>query len=476
MEKRSGSAGHSARPGSRGQGASGEGRDERDSRGWRHASSPPRAAVPAGARNQAGRPPAPIPGAVLRVPSDEIGQILFWLRKMDSKSREKSVFDGVSGASTKSIRVPKPGGGKAFEVVGIPLPDPGFYVVELESEILGAALLGKPQPMFVPTSALVTNLGVHFKWGLESSLVWVTSLDQAQPVNGASVQVCDCSGKPLWQGKTDAQGLARITGLPQHDVAPECNIGPYSAFNRGLMVVARSGPDMAFVHSSWDSGIEPWRFNISTEYDASLVTAHSILDRSLLRAGETLHMKHVLRRRATDGFAQIPDNQKPATIAIRHGGSDQEYEFPLKWDASGLAETEWKIPADAKLGQYQIVFKELEKEKEGDRGSKQWYSSEFRVEEYRVPLLKASLQFPTTPLVRASQVNVDIGVQFLAGGGASRLPVRLRYRVSDGLWTSFTDFEEFTFGNGRLKEGIERETETQSGGETDGIEKTGSDS
>ena len=31
----------------------------------------------------------------------------------------------------------------AFEVIGIPIPRPGFYVVELESRILGNALLGK---------------------------------------------------------------------------------------------------------------------------------------------------------------------------------------------------------------------------------------------------------------------------------------------------------------------------------------------
>ncbi|RPJ85075.1 MAG: alpha-2-macroglobulin, partial [Acidobacteria bacterium] len=431
------------------------------------AAAPPPAAAPAATLppgTQRARTGAAVPGAVLRVPSDEAGQILFWLRKMGSRNGEKSIFEAVNGATTKPIRVPKPAGGKAFEVVGIPMPDPGFYLVELQSEILGAALLGKPAPMFVSTTALVTNLSVHFKWGLESSLVWVTSLDQAQPVNGASVEVCDCNGKAVWQGKTDAQGVARITGLPARNEGPECQSPNYSELNRGLTVFVRSGPDMSFVHSSWDNGIEPWRFNISTEYDSSLVTAHTVLDRSLLRAGETLHMKHVLRHHLTGGFAQVPDAQKPATVAIRHGGTSQEYEFPLKWDASGLAETEWKIPPDAKLGQYQIIFKEKEKEKENEKdpgpGPREWYSSDFRVEEYRVPLLKASLQFPKEPLIRASQTNVDIGVQYLAGGGASRLPVRLRYRVAEGIWTGFSDFEDFSFANGRVKEGLDRQAET----------------
>jgi len=70
----------------------------------------------------------------------------------------------------KEFKVPKPLGPRAFEVVGIPLKDPGLYIVELESAILGEALLGISQPMYVPTAALVTNLSVHFKWGRESSL------------------------------------------------------------------------------------------------------------------------------------------------------------------------------------------------------------------------------------------------------------------------------------------------------------------
>jgi hypothetical protein len=57
--------------------------------------------------------------------------------------------------------------------VGIPLTQPGFYVVELASPKLGAALLtgaspesqAKAQVYHVSTSALVTNLAVHFKRG-----------------------------------------------------------------------------------------------------------------------------------------------------------------------------------------------------------------------------------------------------------------------------------------------------------------------
>jgi uncharacterized protein YfaS (alpha-2-macroglobulin family) len=67
-------------------------------------------------------------------------------------------------------------------VVGIPLAKPGYHIVEIESQLLGNALLATPKPMYVRTAALVTNLAVHLKVGKDNALVWVTSLDSGKPV------------------------------------------------------------------------------------------------------------------------------------------------------------------------------------------------------------------------------------------------------------------------------------------------------
>ncbi len=79
-------------------------------------------------------------------------------------------------------------------------------------------------------------------------------------------------------------------------------------------------------------------------------------------------------------------------------------------------------------------------------------SGTFRVEEFRVPLLRASIDPPAKPLVNADSVEVGIQVSFLAGGGASFLPVKLR-SVVQPRGVSFPGFEEFSFANGAVKEG-----------------------
>jgi alpha-2-macroglobulin len=134
------------------------------------------------------------------------------------------------------------------------------------------------------------------------------------------------------EGVSDANGIARITRLPTPETAPRCEPVRYGS---GLFVFASSGNDQSFIHSSWDNGIEPWRFQLPSEYSPSPVTAHTIFDRMLFRAGETVRMKHIIRNHVMAGFTATAANQRPTTVTIEHAGSDQRYELPLKWETSG---------------------------------------------------------------------------------------------------------------------------------------------
>ncbi len=427
-----------------------------------------------------------VTGKVLNLSPGKGGEVQAWLRRAASASREKSLFSQEKGI--KEITLPKPMGSNAYEVVGIPLKDPGLYVVELESEILGKALLDPPKPMYVPTAVLVTNLSAHFKWGRESSLVWVTTLDSAEPVKDAMVTVRDCQERVLWKGKTDASGIGRIEiALPSPSDLPECSykVDHYDypqmralhSLWGGLFVTAETSEDMTFVHSSWDEGIEPWRFQLPDETYLDPILGHTLFDRTLLRAGETVHMKHVLRQHGTKGFSMVPQAQWPGSVSIEHLGSGQKYEFPLKWDGKGVAETTWTIPKEAKLGRYAVILREVPENKEKKekkttrvRESRGWTSGTFRVEEFRIPLLKGILQPPTGPLINAKELTLDLSVQYLAGGGASLLPIRLRGEIGPKYLSPFEGFDDFVFGNGPVKEGVVRrgeavESEEEAAGE-----------
>ena len=413
----------------------------------------------------------PITGNVARIPPDHLEQILPWLRKVAAAKRDTSVFAGQPAEQpAQPITLPKPTGPNALEVIGIPFEAPGLYIVELASPCLGAALLGKEQPLYVPAAALVTNLSVHFKWGRENALAWVTTLDKARPVAGAHVTVQNCQGAVLWRGDTDRSGIARIDGLPGREELTNCNDPTTSAaynaldyrdraqtpaldsLNGGLLVTAQTADDLSFVHSSWNQGIESWRFQLPSESWRGPLVAHTIFDRTLLRAGDTVHMKHLLRKQSLQGFAVVPENERPTVASIEHLGSQEKYELPLQWDAAGIAESTWDIPKEAKLGRYQVVLRRESARPWRDR----WESGSFRVEQFRVPLMKGTVKLPAEPQIAVSDVPVDLSAQYLTGGPARKQPVVLRAQIRPKALPSIDEFERFTFANGAVKEGIER--------------------
>jgi hypothetical protein len=401
-----------------------------------------------------------VTGKIRTFATDE--DIMIWLSRVHEADSRKSLFsDTEASGKTRDFTVPKPNGSKAFEVVGIPLKDPGFYVVELESRILGESLFGEPKPYYAPAAALVTNLSAHFKQGRESSLIWVTTLDKAEPIKDAQITIRDCDGKLHWEGKTDGSGLAMVNmELPGENKLSQCK----NFDMRGYYVFARTADDMTFVRSSWSNGIESWRFNLPNADYHGPVIGHTILDRSLLRAGETVSMKHIIRKHTMTGFSQLRD--LPGAVLIQHFGSDQRYEFPLTWDGNGIAETSWKIPKDGKLGTYGITLLKKSSGKEKQRkavggyeeGDEEyirvdgWQSGSFRVEEFRVPLMKGIIQPPKEPLVKVREATVDLFVKYLSGGGASGAAVKLRTMVSPRR-VSFDQYEDFLFANGAVKEG-----------------------
>ncbi len=411
---------------------------------------------------------ARVTGNALRIEAAE--DVLPWLRRLAHARRDSSMFADLPAETVRrAFTLPQPDGAQTTQVVGLPFDRKGLYLVELASPRLGAALLGKDEPMYVPAGALVTNLAVHFKWARESSLAWVTTLDDAQPVGGAQVAVQDCRGTVLATATTDAQGIARLSGLPEADQAPSCaSEGRFDGFSDfdyrdyfaspaltgldgGLLITAQTLDDLGFVHSSWNRGLEPWRFNLPYESWEAPLLAHTIFDRPLFRAGDTVHMKHVLRAQTMTGFGAIADDQRLSKASVTHLGSGERYELPLTWDANGLALQDWPIPPAAKLGQYEVALV--------GANDRHYTSGSFRLEQFRVPLMKATVQLPAEPLVGATAVPVDLAVRYLAGGAAADLPVVLRTQIRDQQVRTPIDFESFSFANGAVKEGVVRESE-----------------
>jgi len=383
--------------------------------------------------------------AVKRLGADTAdAELLRWIARLRKdhdeawETRARPMLHGDADARRAELPQLKDVPPRATEVVGIPLPQRGYHVLEVQSRILGTALLGQAAPMYARTGALVTNLGVHFKRGRSSSLVWVTTLDRGRPVAGARVAVNDCRGQPLWQGSTDGNGIARIERSFDVDEGDKC------ISQEGLFVTGRLQDDVSFVFSEWARGIEPWRFDIPLASGLQPDRrAHTVFDRTLLRAGETVSMKHYVRLETDRGLALPPVDQLPSEVMVTHVATGTETRLPLAWPRGArAAETRWQLPKNAALGLYDVALQQ------GDRRTA---SGSFRVEAFRVPLVDARLSGPTGVLVAPAELPFAAQLNALAGGPMAAAPVKLSAVLRrDGV--SFPGHDDFSFAPAARRE------------------------
>ncbi|WP_218151255.1 alpha-2-macroglobulin [Roseateles sp. YR242] len=389
------------------------------------------------------------PGRVLikRVADDL--DVLRWVGRVrkgyneEWTSREVEMLRGDTTA--QSLELPKSSNPThEMEVVGIPLRQPGYHVLEIASPRLGNSLLEPPNTMFVRTGVLVTNLGIHFKLGRENSAAWVTTLDEGRPVPGAKVAVYDCTGKALWSGKTDDAGVAHID-------RPNLSVGAYQqcVAEYGLYVTARleapgRAPDFSFLFSNWNRGIEQWRFNLPTSYAGSdtPARAHTVTDRPLLRPGETLSMKHFFRLETLQGLNDAAPEQLPDQLRVVFEATGEEvFKEGLQWQSTRYALSTWQVPPGAKLGSYRLILQRAADKKHGVR---QWDSGSVKVDEIRVPLVDARLIPPKATAVGVKEFHWGAQLNYMSGGPMAQSPVQIS-AVLQPRWTSYPAYTDFAF-------------------------------
>lgn len=372
------------------------------------------------------------------------------------EKRNQPLLSPIEG---KKFSVPRPGKPGDFELIGIPLKSAGFHIVEIKSEALGAALLGdNPKTngaMYIASGALVTNLSVHLKKGRESSLIWVTQLSDAKPVADAELSIYSSESVKLASGKSDKNGIWHLKQIE------------FPRYGE-VFVFAKKNDDFSFVSSNWSKGIEEYRFNLTREYLSEQwgpIVAHTVTDRALVKAGEIVHMKHILREHTGMGFRALNPKNLPKNVLIVHAGSRKTYTLPFDYDkATGSATSTFKLPKEASLGLYNIYLSQKnvttasqdtnnensdEPGEGGGDNSFDWQAQsagQFMVSEYRLPLMESTVKIQGDPLIRPSEVKIDLSANYLSGGPASDLKVKVRATVND---TSFTPdiagASEFTF-------------------------------
>ncbi len=335
------------------------------------------------------------------------------------------------GAPRVELReIPGYVGKDKFEVRGLPLPDPGLYQLEVASADLGRAYA--MTKMYVHAQALVTDMVIHWKKTDDNVLAWVTSLATGLPVSGASVAIYDCELRNVGRGTTDAKGTLFLAAsqTPINECSPDWP-GENNWDKKGSLITAAKDKDFTFLISSDNIGIESWRFGLSEENSWDKIAIHTILDRSLFRAGETLSSLTLARKRVLDGFA-IPTLALDKQIEFIHSGSGKVFKQSLSWDSQGRSQARWDIPKDAPIGTYEIRIGSVT-------------TGSFSVKEFRVATVKAQLTPAATLAVAPKELSYNFSVNYLNGGAANDLNTTLRARLDYAPPFTSADYSDYSF-------------------------------
>ena len=293
----------------------------------------------------------------------------------------------------------------AMAFYGLPLNKPGLWLAELDSPAFRNARNEAQRPPSQRARLVqVTNLNITLRSSVHgNSLIWVTGFDNGKPVAGADVAVYDCNDALVWRGKSATDGTASVA----------LNEGCFATgYSNGYNVVVRNGDDLAVLQ--FQSYRNPHQNN-------GPVVGHTMLDRTLLKAGETLHLENHVREQVANGFKHLPSGE--GTFEIRFNYNELVHKAEIQWNEHGAANATWRIPANAKLGSYVARIT--------DGASGATYDAQFQVEEFRAPVFDAKLSgAPVWRTATQQELPIEASLNFLAGGAAAGEKVSVQ-----GRWT-----------------------------------------
>lgn len=248
-----------------------------------------------------------------------------------------------------------------------------------------------------------TNLGVSLQRLRNDVLVWVTSLDRAEPVAGAEVVVQDAQGVVLARGAADRDGMA-LVALPASVVR--------------AAVVVRHRDDRAVMVLGDGRGVEAAGVgldtNIATQTTAEIV-AGVFADRGVYRPGETVRAVAMVRALRGTSLRHVAGRRVRMTLV---GPQGVVVDRTVRSNAAGRCDVQLVLPEGASTGTYSVQVETVT--------GTVIASQELAVASYRPPRMRVDLASTMQTAVHGERLPVTVEGRFLFGAPVASGRVRWR--------------------------------------------------
>ena len=300
----------------------------------------------------------------------------------------------------------------------------------------------------------ITDLGVTLKTSPTDTLVWVTSLQTGEAQGNLNVELKDESNRTLWTGSTDENGLALAPGLVE--LKPQGG-SSWSAPTVYALVTSPGGD--AVLASSWNDGLEPWRFNISYNYNTDKAPVKTALftDRGIYRPGEKVYVKGLVRQMKNGQWA-LPSVVK-GNLTVYNSRGEEAFKQTLFYDTqSGAFDWQFDLPQTAVTGSWSLQFKP------SDGYGEAYYS--FQVEAVKQADFNVNLRTLEPFYIGGQTAQFTASADYLFGAPVSGGKVNWNVRH---VFSNYSPegYEDYTFVPYFVERDLKDHLLTQSSGELD---------
>ncbi|MHB8872287.1 MAG: alpha-2-macroglobulin [Myxococcaceae bacterium] len=289
---------------------------------------------------------------------------------------------------------------------------PGTYLVGLRR------LTGGPQRAYMRVQ--VTNLSLTSVEDRDRAILYVRTLDSAEPVRGASIVLEGRRKPPPFTASydprislklsTDGEGKAVLNPLADWAVIDRM----YVQSGDDTLVIDPRSPPPRFADNHWspsDSWLS-WLTGVMPNPVNDRTLGFVFTERPIYRPGEPVFLKGYVRKKV-QGELRSPGETRPFNLVV-NGPDGQSWNVPLTFTALAGFQGEFK-EENVPTGMYTATL--YEKQPNNPVASRQ-----FQIEAYRVPTFEVQITGATTVRLDAA-FKVKAVARYYAGGNVSGQPI-----------------------------------------------------
>jgi uncharacterized protein YfaS (alpha-2-macroglobulin family) len=322
-------------------------------------------------------------------------------------SGDEYFFEVTNAAPQTAITVPE----ELLDAQSLPT---GVYLLTANApELAATGSDGDRQYMVVSTAVLTV------KTALEQVTVWATDVQTGLPLANVPVDLWLYGEDLIYTASTDDDGLIYFEIPRREDVyAP-------------VMAVLDDGVNFGIGYSEWTSGIEPFQYNISFDYNPVKYEFYLYTDRSVYRPGQTVYYRGVIRERSDVDLTR-PESRE-VSVKINNNDGEAIYEGRATLTEFGTFSGEFTLAESAGVGYYQIEV--VLDPDQPDPNFERRGSLGFDVAEYRLPEYQVTLASTEPAYADGDTMTFTVDTRYFFGGPVPDATVRYTVYTSDYFFT-----------------------------------------